>query len=67
MHIKVIRACGASGNSLEAGRIYSVPGEVSEKDASALIRMGKAEACQVKKSAEAAGEKKKPRVADGVF
>lgn len=40
--IQVLRGCGASGVMLEAGRTYAVPGEVSESDASLLIRMGKA-------------------------
>lgn len=41
--IKILRGCGASGASLAAGRQYAVPGEVSEKDAAILVRLGKAE------------------------
>lgn len=42
--IKIIRGCGASGQSLQAGRVYAVPGEVSERDAHLLVQIGKAEA-----------------------
>lgn len=41
--IKVLRGCGASGESLVAGETYAVPEEVSEKDAGILVRLGKAE------------------------
>lgn len=62
MQIKILRGCGASGKSLEAGRIYSVPDEVSGRDAEILTRLGKAEAYE--KPAEA--ERKKTK-ADGVL
>lgn len=38
MRIKALRNTAASGQSLEAGKVY----EVSEEDARVLIRMGKA-------------------------
>lgn len=41
--IKVTRGCGASGRSLQAGTVYTVPAQVSEADASLLVRLGKAE------------------------
>lgn len=44
--IRVLRSCGASGQSLAAGTVYAVPGEVSERDAGILVRMGKAEQCE---------------------
>ena len=51
--IKVIKACGASGESLEAGKTYSVPDQVSEKDAVILVGMGKAEKVATPKSKQA--------------
>lgn len=42
--IRILRGCGASGVSLAAGTVYTVPGEVSERDADILVRLGKAEA-----------------------
>jgi len=62
--IKVIRSCGASGKSLEAGKIYSVPEDVSEIDASILVTMKKAEYIQTVEEnvgavKEAVKEKKK--------
>lgn len=42
MHIKTLRGCGASGQSLIAGTVYAVPSEVSQADADLLIRLGKA-------------------------
>ena len=47
--IKVLRGCGASGKSLTAGTVYSVPAQVSQKDADLLIRLGKAEPATSKK------------------
>lgn len=40
--IKVLRGCGASGQSLAAGTVYAVPAQVSESDALLLVRLGKA-------------------------
>ena len=51
--IRILRGCGASGQPMEAGRVYSVPGEVSEADAAILVRMGKAEAAEKPKPAAA--------------
>ena len=42
--IRILRGCGASGQSLSAGRTYTVPGEVSRRDAELLVRLGKAQA-----------------------
>lgn len=41
--IRILRGCGASGQSLTAGRTYTVPGEVSLGDAELLVRLGKAQ------------------------
>ncbi len=41
--IKVTRGCGASGKSLTAGTVYTVPAHVSLADAALLVRIGKAE------------------------
>lgn len=40
--LTVLRNCGASGRSLEAGRVYAVPEEVSQADARILVQIGKA-------------------------
>ncbi|MBT9168754.1 MAG: hypothetical protein DDT19_02102 [Syntrophomonadaceae bacterium] len=48
MKIKVLRGCGANGKSLEAGRIYSVPDEVSAEDANILLLMNLAKEVQSK-------------------
>ena len=45
--ILVLDGCGASGVSLAERAIYSVPDEVSLRDAELLIRMGKAEAVDI--------------------
>ena len=45
--IRILRGCGASGVSLEAGNVYAVPAEVSDADADILCRLGKAEEAQV--------------------
>lgn len=49
--IRILRGCGASGQSLEAGRVYAVPSEVSASDAALLVRIGKAEAHEPQSSA----------------
>lgn len=41
--IRILRGCGASGRSLASGTVYAVPGEVSERGADILVRLGKAE------------------------
>ena len=42
--IRILRGCGASGGaSLQSGRVYSVPEEVTRADAELLVRLGKAE------------------------
>ena len=41
--IRILRGCGASGQSLTAGCTYTVPGEVSLRDAELLVRLGKAQ------------------------
>lgn len=43
MNIKILRGCGASGQSLDAGQVYSVPEEVSQSDARILVNLGKAQ------------------------
>ena len=45
--IRILRGCGASGVSLAAGTVYTVPSEVSDRDADILVRLGKAEAVAV--------------------
>lgn len=45
--IKVLTGCGASGKSLAADTVYTVPGEVSEADAALLVRMGRAELAEI--------------------
>ncbi len=52
--IKPLVGCGASGDSLVAGKTYKVPADVSARDAGILIRMGKAEEVEVKPKAKAA-------------
>ena len=42
MQIMATRNTAASGKHIEAGKAYLVPEEVSEADASALVRMHKA-------------------------
>lgn len=41
--LKVTRGVGASGVSLAQGKIYRVPGDVSERDAAIICRLGKGE------------------------
>lgn len=48
MKIKVLRNTVASGQDLEAGKVY----EVSERDAKILIQMGKAEEYKEEKEEE---------------
>lgn len=56
--IKVTRGCGASGKSLVAGKVYTVPEQVSEADARLLIVLGKAVAfVKPEKSAGKADDK----------
>lgn len=57
--IKVLRGCGASGQSLQAGVIYAVPDAVSEKDAALLIRLGKAEAAETEAAPAPQARRKK--------
>lgn len=52
--IRILRGCGASGQSLGAGIVYAVPAEVSEKDAAILVRMGKAEPAELARAKPAA-------------
>lgn len=40
--IRILSNCLASGQPLEAGRVYRVPAEVSQADAEVLLRMGRA-------------------------
>lgn len=57
--IKVTRGCSASGKSLEAGKIYSVPEDISEVDAAILISMKKAEYIQTVEDVESIKKEKK--------
>ena len=47
--IKPLVGCGASGQSLIAGQVYTVPDDISLADAEVLIRMGKVEPAREKK------------------
>jgi hypothetical protein len=40
--LRILANCLASGQPLEAGRVYRVPAEISQFDADALVRMGRA-------------------------
>lgn len=41
--IRILRGCGASGQSLAAGSTHTVPVDVSMRDAELLVRLGKAQ------------------------
>lgn len=57
--IRILSNCLASGQPLEAGRVYRVPAEVSQADAEVLLRMGRA--VEVDGPAEQAEPETKPR------
>lgn len=53
MRVKILRTTVASGYRCEAGKEY----DLSEDDATLLIRMGKAEAAKAKRRVKAKAEK----------
>lgn len=40
--IRILSKCAASGLHLAAGKVFTVPSEVSAEDAGRLVRMGRA-------------------------
>jgi hypothetical protein len=40
--LRILANCLASGQPLEAGRVYRVPADISQADAEVLLRMGRA-------------------------
>lgn len=56
-YLKIISGVGASGVSLERGKTYKVPGDVSEKDAKIICQLKKGE--MVDKPEKAASKAKK--------
>lgn len=59
MRIKILSSCRAGESSLEEGQICEAPGDISERDAIALVRMHRAE--EIKEEAPIEELEKKPK------